>query len=371
MSGLEIDPGVVDKIRKSMTNVINAYVSFDVTGFMTKNSDVRKVIGGMNNRFVTIIMGYKDAIMVPLMIRRKRQLNVRQLYDYPSEYVNAWIRLYLGDVPNSLIEELRKKAIIHIPYYDFDVYVYDIMNKETRDYLMRLAIFNYMVDKLWDMYRRLWDDNVMTLSKAYSLFKEHVFSNCQETTGAFNCLIRNAVVAPRKLRDVMYSVMNSKIAWLKRKIELNNLVAKMVGKYVKSIRKVYTDDPHLSYISKTRAVRYLDRYDSYVDYDHKEGIVRYIIRYEGDVILPLLAGFEENEKFVRIKLDLIRYNRHLMFNSYGSWIIGVDKLTDQSFSIALPYQCVSIPMHVCVDYIYGLRDEFLRKNHVDVEIYEV
>ena len=368
MSELEIDPGVVDKIRKSMTNVINAYVSFDVTGFMTKNSDVRKVIGGMNNRFVTIIMGYKDAIMVPLMIRHKRQLNVRQLYDYPSGYVNAWIRLYLGDVPSGLIEELRKKAIIHIPYYDFDVYVYDIMNKETRDYLMRLAIFDYIADKLWGMYRRLWDDNVMTLSETYSLFKEHVFSNCQEATGVLNCLIRNAVVAPRKLRDVMYGVMNRKIAWLKRKIELNNLVAKMVGKYVKSIHKV--DTVYLLH-RPTRATEYLSRYDSYVDYDHKEGIVRYIVRYEGDVILPLLAGFEENEKFVRIKLDLIRYNHHLMFNSYGSWIIGIDKLTDQSFSIALPYQCVSMPMHVCVEYIYGLRNDFLRKNQEDVEIYEV
>jgi len=37
----------------------------------------------------------------------------------------------------------------------------------------------------------------------------------------------------------------------------------------------------------------------------------------------------------------------------------------------LPYICVSMPMKPCVEYIYGLRDDYLRKQISDVEIIEV
>jgi hypothetical protein len=89
-----------------------------------------------------------------------------------------------------------------------------------------------------------------------------------------------------------------------------------------------------------------------------------------DNVIPLLSGYEENEKSVRIKVDLVYYWR-LKFRVLGSWIIGVDKLTNQSFSISLPYICASAPLKTCIEYVYGLRDNYLRKQLYDNESVEI
>jgi hypothetical protein len=71
--------------------------------------------------------------------------------------------------------------------------------------------------------------------------------------------------------------------------------------------------------------------------------------------LALLGGVEKNDEFFRAKLDIISTR------SLGSWLFGVDLSTNQPFTITLPRSCVAMPIHVCREYAFRLRDNQLRR----------
>jgi len=356
----------LDNVKENMMRDINTWVSMDKKYFESAKEKANELLG---NRFVTIIVNksHNDAVAIPFLITAKGRYNVDLLYndyEYRGSYGIDKVTL-ITYVPYEIVKEMINKARIYLEYYKYHVFVFDTANKAQRDYVIKLLMYDTLRVLTWDKYSSLYTSGLMPYRDVWDTYNRYAYETCPGID-KIDCLIRNLLPMKQVLRDWLVKIAEKKLRWLKRKVELHNVLTRVVSRYITRFlinhTYSYANDMH-------RAREYIERYKSYVEFDHVNKYVRVVEPYS---ILPtvLLSGFEENEKFVRIKLDLVYYD-YVKFGTYGSWIIGIDKLTNQSFSISLPYICASAPFRVCVEYIYGIRNDDLHKRFSDVEISEV
>lgn len=341
----------VEWIEKNMRNAIN--VKPRPVHFNAYIETAKKML---ESHYITLIADYDGAEVVRIPIWRKREINVKKLYYEWTPYRINGVRIN----HHAIREMLRKLAVKHLEYSGgIDTYVLNTRDPSTRNFIIKLLIYNALYDYLWNEYTDLWENRLCTLN--------YVYNKLWDDLGSINDFDQLLRVISKKsietLRSVIANIAERKIRWLRKKLELHYIVSHAAKEYIKDIRW----DPWLSH---DRALTYLRRYRSYVEYDGK--ILHYRLRDPqiADDHMVFLSGIEDNEKFVRIKVDILRYKYDLKLVTDGSWIIGFDKLTRQPFSISLPYTCVTMPIKPCVEYIFGLRRDNLERINEDVEIYE-
>jgi hypothetical protein len=307
--------------------------------------------------FIIKISRYDEAVVIPRPIWGKHEINVRNAY-YEAYYkVYGKVILVNHDLIRGMLSKLSVKNLI---YHDMNTYTLDTNDPETRKFIYKLMVWNALYDFLWQQYKNLWQYDACTLGYARNKMWND-FKDAQSFDELLRIISRKSI---ETLKSFIAKLVENKTKWLDRKVELHHIVLRMASQYVENI--IY--DP---YMDNVEAKRYLRLYGSYIEYDGKT------IRFKTDdtdshYYLALLGGYEDTEKFVRIKVDVLGYKYDLKFKAYGSWIIGFDKLTHQPFAISLPYQCVNMPIKPCVEYIYGLRQDNLAKRFKEpVEINEV
>jgi len=319
---------------------------------------IREFNAMLEPRYITFIIKsnrYDEAVVFPRPIWGKHEINVRNVY-YEQYYKNYGI-LVNHNLVRGMLSKLSVKTLI---YYDMNTYTLDTNDPETRKFIYKLMVWNALYNFLWRQYKNLWQYDAYTLGYAYNKMWDD-FKDAQSFDELLKIISGKSI---ENLRSYITKIVENKAKWLDRKVELHYIVLRMASQYVENI--IY--DP---YMDDERAKRYLRLYRSYVEYDGKT------IRFKTDdansnYYLALLNGYEENEKFVRIKVDILSYRYGLKIETVGSWMIGFDKLTNQPFSISLPYQCVNMPIHVCTEYVYGLRyDNLAKRFREPVEINEV
>jgi hypothetical protein len=343
----------VELIEKEMRGIINVIKPRPVH-FNAYIETAKKML---EPHYITLITDYDGAEVVRIPIWRKREINVKKLYYEWTPYRINGVRIN----HHAIREMLRKLAVKHLEYSGgIETYTLNTRDPSTREFIIKLLIYNALYDYLWNEYVDLWKKHLITLSYAV----DKLWWNDLYPINDFDQLLR--VISKKSietLRSVIANIAERKIRWLRKKLELHYIVSHAAKKYIKSI--IY--DPTLN---GDRAKRYLRNYLSYVEYDGN--VVRYRVHetHYSEIYIEFLSGYEETEKFVRIKMDILRYDYWLRLDTYGSWIIGFDKLTRQPFSISLPYTCVTMPIKPCVEYIFGLRRDNLERINEDVEIYE-
>jgi hypothetical protein len=345
-SSLILNPSLVDEVRNSMMNTIQGALRRpDVETLKRVNEDLR-VLEGVSEVWVA-----DNWLVIPKVSMRGTRLPLWRL----SGYFDRWLEPYIPDAP-CVTWLLWERAFKYDRCCTYNVYAFDTTDRGNRVLLMRLAILGHLVRVLQEAYRKAFNNE--TTSSARARVVKQLCSGCEglDTDGMLNCMTRNITNALKSLRGQLVNAVDRRVKWLERRVTLHNLIAGMIGKYVKSIQQVNSDG---EFRDRERASRYLGVYMSYVEYDGEA--VRYTPSWDlTTLIIPLLGGVEEGEKFVRIKLDLIG-PVNLTLKSIGSWLIGLDKVTRQPFSISLPYQCTVMPINVCVEYALGIRDQWLRR----------
>jgi len=336
-SNLILNPSLVDEVRSSMLNFIQATLRRpDVWVLKRINEDLR-VLEGASEVWVA-----DNQLVIPKVSMRGIRLPLWRL----SGYVDRWLTLLIPDAP-CVTWLLWERSFKYDRCCTYNVYAFDTTDRGNRVLLMRLAILGHLVRVLQEAYREAFDNE--TASSARARVVKQLCSGCEglDTDGMLNCMARNIINALRDFRGQLVNMVDRRVKWLRRRIILHNFLAGTVGRYVKGIQMVAKN-----FRDRERASRYLGRYMSYVEYDGE--VVRYTPSWDlAALIIPLLGGIEESEKFVRIKLDLIK-PVDLTLKSIGSWLIGFDKTTRQPFSISLPYQCTVMPINVCVEYALGI-----------------
>jgi len=320
----------------------------------------------LKSRYVTFIIKlnrYDEAVTISQPIWCKHEINVRNAYYEQYNKIYGKVILVNHDLIRGMLSKLSVKTLI---YHDMNTYTLDTNDTETRKFIYKLMVWNALYNFLWHKYKNLWQYDVCTLGYAYRKMWDD-FKDAQSFDELLKIISGKSI---ETLKSFIAKIVENKTKWLDRKVELHHIILRMASQYVEDI--IY--DP---YMDGARARDYLRFYRSYIKYDGKTILFKIddsLFKTDdanSDYCLALLSGYEENEKFVRIKVDVLSYNS-LKLETMGSWIIGFDKLTHQPFSISLPYQCVSMPIHVCVDYIYGLRNDNLEKRFKEpVEINEV
>ena len=342
-------------IRENMKKMAEVRPTSTLFGeYMERANDMLK------SRYVTFIIKlnrYDEAVTIPRSIWCKHEINVRNAYYEQYNKIYGKVILVNHDLIRGMISKLSVKTLI---YHDMNTYTLDTNDPETRKFIYKLMVWNALYDFLWRQYKNLWQYDACTLGYAHNKMWND-FKDAQSFDELLKIISGKSIVT---LKSFIAKIVENKTEWLDRKVKLHYIVLRMASQYVKDI----TYDP---YMDGARAKDYLRFYRSYIEYDGKT------IRFKTDdpnsnYYLALLGGFEDTEKFVRIKVDILSYRYGLKIETVGSWIIGFDKLTHQPFSISLPYQCVNMPIHVCTEYVYGLRYGNLAKRFKEpVEINEV
>jgi hypothetical protein len=347
-TSLILSPNLVDEVRNSMLGFIDTAVRPNVEIFKRLIKDL-EVLEDIDEAWVV-----GNWLAVPKVSMRDVKPPLRSLDEYVRMW--HWLSPYMSEAP-CLSTLLWRESFKYYRYYSYNVYAFDATGRGSKVLLMRLAILGHLIQELRDAYKLVY--NSVVLASADARIIRQLCNGCKGlgTDDALNCMTRNITNALRDFRMQLVNVVDRRVKWLGRRITLHNLIAGMVGRYVKGIQQVGNVN---DFRDRDRASRYLGSYKSYVEYDGK--VVRFTHPWH-DVVgrtIPLLGGVEDGEKFVRIKLDLIK-PIDLTLRSYGSWLIGFDKITRQPFSISLPYQCTVMPIHVCVEYALGVRDRWLRR----------
>jgi hypothetical protein len=345
---LILNPNLVDEVRNSMLDFIDTAVRPNVEILKRLIEDLR-VLEDIDEAWVV-----GNWLAVPKVSMRDVKPPLRGL----DEYVHMWHWLgpYMSEAP-CLSMLLWRESFNYDRYYSYNVYAFDATGRGSKVLLMRLTILGHLTQELRDAYKLVYGNEILANTDARII--RQLCNGCKglDTDDTLNCMTRNIINALRDFRGQLVNVVDRRVRWLRRRIMLHNLIAGMVGRYVKGIQQVNNTS---DFRDRERASRYLGSYMSYVEYDGE--VVRFTHPWRDvkGVAIPLLGGVEEGEKFVRIKLDLIK-PVDITLRSRGSWLIGFDKITRQPFSISLPYQCTVMPIHVCVEYALGVRDRWLRR----------
>jgi len=292
----------------------------------------------INNAHATLI--YKDGrgVILPMIVDR-RLFNIRSLFWHPWWQSNTHAILNMHYLPFDVLIKLRELAVKYIPYYDYHVFIIHIVPKPAREYVQKLLTLSHLITRLGITTREL--HGIGALKGFFEKYVEELHQ-CRDD---LDCMIEATLRAREKAIEAAQRHVDNWLRWLRRKVELHNLVVKLAREYVREIRitEVGSSDAELRW------------YGSNLSYS-RDGVARVQVR-RCEIVSPLalLGGVEKNDEFFRAKLDIISTK------SLGSWLFGVDLSTNQPFTISLPRSCVAIPIHVCREYAFGLRDNQLRK----------
>jgi hypothetical protein len=308
--------------------------------------DVKKAI---DSTHITLI--YKDGrgVILPMVVDR-RYFNIRSLFWHPWWQSNTHAILNMHYLPFDVLVKLRELAIKYLPYYDYHVFIIHTVPTPAREYIQKLLTLSHLVTRLGITTREA--HGIGALAGFFEKYVEELHQ-CRDN---LDCMIEVTLRAREKAIEETQRRISNWVRWLRRRVELHNLVIRLTREYVREIRITETSpsDPALRW------------YGSNVSYS-RDGTIRVEAR-KCDAVSPLalLGGAEENNKFFRAKLDVIGGAKSL-----GSWLFGLDLTTQQSFTITLPRNCVVMPLHICREYAFGLRDNRLRKTvKEDIEINE-
>jgi hypothetical protein len=298
----------------------------------------------------TITLIYKDGrgVILPMAVER-RFFNIRSLFWHPWWQSNIHAILNMHYLPFDVLVKLRELAVKYMPYYDYHVFIIHTVPKPAREYIQKLLNLSHLITRLGITTREL--HRIGALRGFFEKYVEELHQ-CRDD---LDCMIVTTLRAREKAIEAAQAHINNWLRWLRRKVELHNLVIKLAREYVREIRITEVGSSDIGF-------RW---YGSNLSYS-RDGIVNAQAR-KCEIVSPLalLGGVEKNDKFFRAKLDIISTK------SLGSWLFGVDLSTNQPFTITLPRSCVAMPIHVCREYAFRLRDNQLRRTtNGDIEIKE-
>jgi hypothetical protein len=277
----------------------------------------------IDNTHITLI--YKDGrgVILPMIVDR-RFFNIRSLFWHPWWQSNTHAILNMHYLPFDVLIKLRELAVKYMPYYDYHVFIIHTVPKPAREYIQKLLNLTHLITRLGITTREL--HGIGALKGFFEKYVEELHQ-CRD----LDCMIEATLRAREKAIEAAQRHVDNWLRWLRRKVELHNLVIKLAREYVREIRitEVGSSDAELRW------------YGSNLSYG-RDGVVSVQVR-RCEIVSPLalLGGVEKNDEFFRAKLDIIS--------------------TNQPFTITLPRSCVAMPIHVCREYAFGLRDNQLRK----------
>jgi len=145
-----INEDIIENIRENMMRDINAWVSMNIWYFENTKEELNELL---RHRFVTFIVNkrHNDAVVMPFLITAKGRHNVDLLYRdywYRKSYGIDKVTI-IAYIPDGIIEEMREKARIYLPYAKYEVFVFDTAKKPQRDYVIKLMVYDMLRVLTW------------------------------------------------------------------------------------------------------------------------------------------------------------------------------------------------------------------------------
>jgi hypothetical protein len=266
------------------------------------------------------------------------------------------------------IHWLRMHAASHEIRYGEETFVIGA-DKEARDYLARLAVLAKMAKALRGMLDVLYEVGEARLRDLDDLLTDALTRNCDPTD--IQCLLRNAWRLRDDIRKRAVRAVEGKARAIRKLVQRHNFIVEHMQLPLKSIKWVKEEEIE----NKSRMDEYFRTYPSYVEYNGETArfALSDTVLLKPIVVMPIITGVNAGPGFVRFVLNIVtlrKYTPH--FTCDGSWMLGIDKTTNQPFAISLPRNCVVMPIQVCIEYILRLRNTRLRpttntdKNNIKV-----
>jgi hypothetical protein len=275
-----------------------------------------------------------------------------------NENSDAIISVGLGNLPlttiASIIHWLSRHAVSHRIRYGKETFVLPT-NKEARDYIARLTVLAEITQNLRGMVNLLYEVGEIRRSDADDLYTDALTRNCNPTD--LQCLIRNALGLRGEVRERAVRAVERKVRAIRKLVQRHNFIVEHVRQLplerVEWVNEGWIRD-------KNRMNEYFRIYPSYVEYDGE--VARFVLSdtlLKPVVVMPVITGV--NPRFTRFVLNIVTLRKYMLnFTCEGSWMLGIDKTTNQPFAIALPRNCLHMPIQVCEEYVMGLRNTRLR-----------
>jgi len=265
------------------------------------------------------------------------------------------------------IHWLRMHAANHEIRYSEETFV--ITDKETKDYVARLAVLAKMARALREMMSVLYEVGEARLRDIDDLLTNALTRNCDPADP--QCLLRNAWRLRGDIRKRAVRAVERKVGAIRKLVQRHNFIVEHMQLPLKSIKWVREEEIE----NKSRMDEYFRIYPSYVEYNGETArfALRDTVLLKPVIVMPIITGVNAGPGFVRFVLNIVtlrRYTPH--FTCDGSWMLGIDKTTNQPFAISLPRNCLHMPIQVCIEYILRLRNTRLRpttntdKNNIKV-----
>jgi hypothetical protein len=265
------------------------------------------------------------------------------------------------------IHWLRMHATSHEIRYGEETFV--ITSKEARDYLARLAVLAKMAKALRGMLDILHEVGEARLRDLDELLTDALTRNCDPTD--IQCLLRSAWRLRGDIRERAVRAVERKVRAIRKLVQRHNFIVEHMQLPLESIKWVREEEIE----NKSRMDEYFRTYPSYVEYNGETArfALSDTVLLKPIVVMPIITGVNAGPRFVRFVLNIVtlrKYTPH--FTCDGSWMLGIDKTTNQPFAISLPRNCLHMPIQVCIEFILRLRNTRLRpttntdKNNIKV-----
>ncbi|MDT7969329.1 MAG: hypothetical protein RQ842_02105 [Vulcanisaeta sp.] len=253
------------------------------------------------------------------------------------------------------IHWLRMHAVSHEIRYGEETFV--ITSKEARDYLARLAVLAKMAKALRGMLDILHEVGEARLRDLDDLLTDALTRNCDPTD--IQCLIGNAWRLRGDIRKGAVRAVERKVGAIRKLVQRHNFIVEHMQLPLESIKWVREEEVE----NKSRMDEYFRTYPSYIEYNGETArfALSDTVLLKPIVAMPIITGVNAGPRFVRFVLNIVtlrKYTPH--FTCDGSWMLGIDKTTNQPFAISLPRNCLHMPIQVCIEYILRLRNTRLR-----------
>jgi hypothetical protein len=267
------------------------------------------------------------------------------------------------------IHWISKHAVSHRIRYGEETFV--ITGKEAKDYVARLAVLAELALNLKDMTAVLHEVGEIRRRDINDLYTDALTRNCDPTD--IQCLIKSALKLKGEVRERAVRAIERKLSAIKRLVQRHNFIVEHVQLPLERVEWVKEDEIR----DKARMDEYFRTYPSYVEFNGE--VARFALSdvlLKPVIVMPIITGVNNSPRFTRFVLNIVSLRTYMLnFTCDGSWMLGIDKTTNQPFTIALPRNCLHMPIQVCVEYVLGLRNARLRpttnKNKNTIEIIEV
>ncbi len=295
-----------------------------------------------------------------------------------SEGVLIWLDYLPFAVATEAIQTLNQHAVRKTAYYDAVEYLV-YLNNAVKSYIARLAILSYLAfgevltNSLYRMLNKLHREIGIRRQDVDEVYIELLTRGCDLTD--IPCMIRNTIKARDEIRRRAMATIERRVGWLRKMVERHNFIATRLASAL-PITDIRPAENLGEFSDIGRAYNYLQSYPSYVELK-PNGEVIYALAPDPDLkkpvlTAPIITGVNSGSKFTRLVLNIVTLREgELAFRVDGSWMVGVDKATNQPFTIALPRKCAIMTMRTCEEYILGLRDDNLRPTVEDAKAIEI